>query len=526
MSDALLWGGILRFTQAFLQAAPTILIGLIVAGVLRYLLGYHGTRRLFGGDSRWSLLQAWGVGMLLPVCSLGVIPVIREMRKAGLSGGTILAFALSAPLFNPLSLLYGLTLSEPVAILTFALCSLVIVTGVGLIWDRLFERTRIDPEQVEPAPPGLRRMIAIPTVASQEAFGPVLLYTVLGLGGVVLLSSLLPMGYLQSAAEHNDPWAPLFMSGIAIPAYATPMLAMSQLGNMFAHGNSIGAAFALLALGAGMNLGLLFWMMLTYGFRRSVTWMLLLEIVVVGLSYGVEGPLFPNEIEPAGHTHAFDIYCAPFTNEVNQPRELAMSKLRRDVQFYEQWSAIGLAALFSLGGLLRIADSRGRLLSWITTQPVDSQTNKALPWHQRPVPGPVLGAVLLMGLVAFSVVGCYAYYPSKQEVFEEMYIAKGEALSAAISGDHTHAVYWIDRWDDWTRKLQVGVYIRELQLSDYHRMKARILRDKLELLEHDVEDGHTHEVRERVVDIQATYTRLRTAYLSSDQSGDSESRKS
>lgn len=61
MPDSLFWGGVLRFAQAFLQASPTILIGLIVAGVFRYLLGYEGTRRLFGGNSRWSLLQARGL---------------------------------------------------------------------------------------------------------------------------------------------------------------------------------------------------------------------------------------------------------------------------------------------------------------------------------------------------------------------------------------------------------------------------------------------------------------------------------
>jgi hypothetical protein len=231
----------------------------------------------------------------------------------------------------------------------------------------------------------------------------------------------------------------------------------------------------------------------------------------------VERPLFPAEIEPAGHTHAFDIYCAPFSDQTADPQQAVFAKLRRDVQFFEQWSAVGLATLLAIGVLIRLADRQGRLMAWITSQPVAPQVGQVIPWHQRPVSGPVLGVVILAGLVAFSVVGCYAYYPSKEEVFEEMFIAKGEALSAAMSGDHTHAVYWIERWDDWTRKLQVGVYIREFQLSDYHRMKARILRDKLELLEHDVEDGHTEEVRTRSLDIQRTYQRLRTAYLSSDR---------
>ena len=79
--------------------------------------------------------------MLLPVCSLGVIPIAREMRRARISGGAILAFAMTAPLFNPLSMLYGLTLSAPFVILSFAFCTMVIVTAVGAIWNRIFPGT-------------------------------------------------------------------------------------------------------------------------------------------------------------------------------------------------------------------------------------------------------------------------------------------------------------------------------------------------------------------------------------------------
>jgi hypothetical protein len=64
-----------------------------------------------------------------------------------------------------------------------------------------------------------------------------------------------PANSLQHTFNYDNPLAPLYMTGMAIPVYATPMLAMSQLGMMFQHANSIGAAFVLLVLGAGMNLG-------------------------------------------------------------------------------------------------------------------------------------------------------------------------------------------------------------------------------------------------------------------------------
>jgi len=310
--ESLFWGAALRFLQALVQATPTILVGLIVAGVFRRLLGHAGTRRLFGDNTWRSLPQAWAVGMLLPVCSLGVIPVVREMRRAGVSGGAVLAFGLTAPLFNPISVLYGLTLADPIVIITFSFCSLVIVTVVGIAWDKLFPRTAV----AEPEPPavgfGAKRMLAVAVFSARELAGPSSLYIAGGLLGVAILSLMLPAGYLQTAAEHDDPWAPLFMAAVAIPAYATPMTAMVQLASMFQHGNSVGAAFALLVLGAGANVGLVAWMIRMYGPRRSAAWFALLIAVVVGLAYGVDQPLYPHGVEPAGHTHAFDIYCAPF----------------------------------------------------------------------------------------------------------------------------------------------------------------------------------------------------------------------
>ena len=113
---ALFFGMLLRLIQATLEGAPTLLIGVLLAGVFRHMLNAEGTRRIFGNGTWRSIPQSWALGMLLPVCSLGVIPIAYEMRRAGVSTGAILAFALTAPLFNPLSLLYGLTLSTPIIV--------------------------------------------------------------------------------------------------------------------------------------------------------------------------------------------------------------------------------------------------------------------------------------------------------------------------------------------------------------------------------------------------------------------------
>ncbi len=502
------WGAVLRFSQASVQAAPTILVGLLVAGVLRRLLGHAGTRRLFGDNSWRSLPQAWLVGMLLPVCSLGVIPVIREMRRAGVSGGAILAFGLTAPLFNPISVLYGLTLSDPVVILTFSFCSLVIVTVVGLAWDRLFPNTSTP----EPEPPavahGVKRMLSIALFAARESVSTTAIYIGIGLAGVTLLSIVLPHAYLQTSAEPDDPWAPLFMSMISIPIYATPMTAMVQLASMFQHGNSVGAAFALLALGAGANLGLVAWMVVNYGAFRSSAWFAFLVAVVIGLAYGVDKPLYPHGVDPAGHTHAFDIYCAPFPPSTANPLEKALHKLRDDLAPHESISLLILAGFLVAGAGFARFDPDRRVEGWLERPPDRG------PKMDVVLPAPVLGAVALVILVGLSVFGCYVYYPPPDEIFEEMRIVNTEVGSATLGGDWDTARYWIPVYDDWTRKLQVSMVLRGEELTPYRRAKADVLREKLELLEHKVEDRKVDESRELGRAVGKAYARLRRAYES------------
>ncbi|MCA9074725.1 MAG: permease [Planctomycetaceae bacterium] len=505
----LLIGFLLRFVQSLLAASPFILAGLAIAGVFRVLLGRKDTARLFGGKTRRSLLQAWAIGMLLPVCSLGVIPVIRELRRSSLNGGTILAFAMAAPLFNPLSLLYGLTLSEPLAILAFAFCSLIVVTGVGLVWDRLFPATAIPEDEPERVPPGLKRMLAVGLAGARQAGGASAVYILIGLIGVASLSFVLSPTALQRAVNGDNPIAPLTMMGVAIPVYATPMLAMSQLGMMFQHANSPGAAFVLLALGAGMNLGLVAWMFRQYGWKRSLGWFSLLLVVVLGLAYGVDRPLFPKAVDVADHTHAFDIYCRPFPLNTSDAASKVIEKLRRDVPVYELYAASALMITVFVGVGVNLFDRENRIEAWLRTRPEAYDRGRL----DVNVPAPVLGGVALVLLVAISVAGCYAYYPSPEEVVEEMKIAKVETLSAANVGDVVQAEYWINVYDGWTRKLEVGTFLRDWKLSEYHRTKARILREQLEFLEHDLENEQTEEIRHVTAKISRTHRRLAHAYL-------------
>ena len=327
-------GGSMRVSEAIMSSGPTLLVGLFIAAVFRYFLGTEGTRRLFGGDSLRSLPQSWAIGMLLPVCSIGVLPILLEMRRSRIKAGAMSAFALSAPLFNPLSLLYGLTLSRPYVIVMFAFGSLAVVTLVGLIWDTVSKNKSaeefVDTNFVGIA--GVQRLMATAVYMSRQLCGPAGIWALVGAMGMFALAAFLPWGALQHGVNRDDWWAPARMAFVAIPAYATPMLIMSQLGMMFQHANSPGAAFVLLVLGAGMNFGTIGWLGRHFGIRSVVTWFSCLLLIVVSIAYAINRPLIPPGVDPSAHTHAFDLYSNPIHHLDSASGSFALEKIKEKMK--------------------------------------------------------------------------------------------------------------------------------------------------------------------------------------------------
>ena len=578
-------GGLLRAGEAFCEASPFLACGLVVAAVFRRLVGHGGVRLLFGDGTRTGVLRAWAVGMLLPVDALGVLPVVREMRRAGLRGGTILAFALSAPLFNPLSLLYGLTLSDPAAILAFAFGSLVVVTGAGLLWDRLFPGTAsagpppVTPRAVrwtivgfvaalalsiglatrdggtllivgvgpvavliavawawdryvadtaaEETPPkavrqGVTRLAAVAVAGAREAAGGTVPLLVVALLGPFLLGVVLPKGYLSTAVNGENPFAPLLTAAVAVPAYASPMAAMGTVGSMFQHGNSVGAAFAMLTLGAGTTLGLLTWAGRAYGPTRTAAMLAAVAGVTLALSYGVDRPLRPEGAEEGGHTHAFDRYTAPFTPAQSAPWVKAWEELADGVEVHERYALIALAVFAALGLGLRLADRGGRTEAWLERPAADGDGTGPAGRFDVTLPAPALGGAALVGLAAVSVLGCFTYYPPPGECLDQLFVMQGEAMSAANAGDRAAAEEFLPVCEDWAKRAQVGYVLRNGPAGEFRDLRTAIYLDRLEELEHEVarqaaesklDDPDEQAIRRALVGrIGRGFTRLRQAY--------------
>jgi uncharacterized membrane protein YraQ (UPF0718 family) len=506
MTEYYLAGAALRLFQTIVYASMWIVVGCVIAAIFQRMIGARQVRRIFADQTRYGLLAGWLIGMLLPVCSLGVIPIVRELHRAGVKRGTIVAFGLTAPLFNPMSVLYGLTLSDPIAIIAFSLCALVIVSFIGVIWNWLLPTEPDRFQQITVPPTGLKRSLALCHAACRELVSPSAVYIAIGISASVAVAALIPKGQLQHEVEYGNVFAPVSVALIATPIYSTPLLAMSQIGSMFQHGNSIGAAFSLLILGAGANIGLLAWIAKTYGVKKFFAFYSFLCLTTIGLACVVSEPLYPKGVQPAGHTHAFDVYTHPF--ETNQVKLFSIANDRAaDFWISNEFGGTTLLGLmFVIGMVLWWVERNFDIETWLMEVPEKASQ------LEREVPGWVLGAVSVSGLVIASVVGCFIYYPAPDGLLRDLSAVNTEAVLSARNQQWEAADKWIRYCDDLSRRLEVGVYLRNGSVSEFKSTKAKIYREKLDDLKMIVDMRDGSNAQQTAMDVSNSYLRLSRSF--------------
>lgn len=500
-----------RVGQTAIECSPTVLVGFIIAAILRRMIGAAGTRRLFGGEGIKGLLRAWFIGSLLPVCSLGAIPVAREMARAGVPWATVLAFVLAAPQLNPLSFLYGLTLSEPVVILCFVGSTMVLAILGGEIWKWFFARPGDSaPPGDEPMPqPGLGRLGLVFTTAARETIGSALPFILLAVVSTGILAGSIPHGALSNSMRHDSWWSTPLMTLVGSALYSGVLQGMMRIGLIFEHGNSTGAAFALFEVGVGLNIGLMVWLVLSKGWGRMVSWMALILGLVVLTGWVMDRTLYFAE-EEASHTHAFDDWTSPYPGGAGASMGEVWQKWVQKAEVLEPVALLMLVLLGLTGLALRFLDRRSKLEEWLCRPPENRDRSASL--LNRGVPGPVLGLVVLAGLVTFSVVALYIYYPASEDAYQEIIQVRADALTAVRTGKKQDAIRQLENWDLLTRKLQVGEFLRTGYLEGEKKDKAEALREELEEMRDDLLAGNLDSARERIIGVEKAHMACRKAF--------------
>jgi len=252
--------------QVLCTSAPYVLFGLLMAGVLKAVIPDSFVNKHLGDNSAASVLKASLLGVPLPLCSCGVVPVAASLKKQGAGPGPTTAFLISTPETGVDSIAITYALLDPIMTIIRPLAALITATSAGLLVNLLPEKT---PEptcipddccgktacQPPPNAPGTPLHRAIPN-GIRYAFGQLLSdigpYLLAGIALAGLIAWLIPDGFVEQHLGSGIT-SMLIMLAAGIPLYVCASASTPIVAALALKGLSPGAALVFLLAGPATN---------------------------------------------------------------------------------------------------------------------------------------------------------------------------------------------------------------------------------------------------------------------------------
>lgn len=255
-----------EFAQAFvgvlLQMAPFLLLGFAVAGLLHAFVPRALLARAMGGQGAGAILRATLIGIPLPLCSCGVVPVVTELRRRGAGRGAATAFLVSTPETGVDSISASAAVMHPLLVVARPVAALLSALLAGLLVERFSAGPAPWPGTKDPAccdhaedvaetqARGLRGGLRY---AFGDLFDEVGTYLLPALLLSALLTSVVDPGGL--ARYFTSTWVQMLVLLVAgIPIYVCATAATPVAAALIAGGFSPGAALVFLLAGPATNL--------------------------------------------------------------------------------------------------------------------------------------------------------------------------------------------------------------------------------------------------------------------------------
>jgi uncharacterized protein len=253
------------FITTMLEAAPYVVLGFLIAGIIKFWVPENFLQRHLSGAGRRSLIKSAGIGAFLPLCSCGTVPIGMGLHRCGVRKGNILAFMTSAPVLSPVLIMLAYRLlgwKLTATLLFFALGGAYLI---GLFGNRLLGDAKVSDcatAELREFHPREREHSSLPGRCLEtirwsfcELGADVGVDIAIGLGLATLILSFLPMEWISSWLGAQEISTLLYVIALGIPVYACSIPSVPVVQGLLLLGASPGAAVAYLIAGPATNLG-------------------------------------------------------------------------------------------------------------------------------------------------------------------------------------------------------------------------------------------------------------------------------
>ncbi|MDE0838151.1 MAG: permease [Kiritimatiellae bacterium] len=306
---------IAEFWFVLASMAPYLLFGFLIASVLSVFLKASFVRERFGKGGFREVVVASLMGVPLPLCSCGVLPVAASLREQGATRGATLSFLTSTPQTGVDSIAITYSLLGP--IFTIVKVGVAFVSGVfcGSLVDRfggqdptVEDRRVVEPSSIADSVPlpktvrlrhGLRHGFV--TVACSIAWA-----TLIGVFLAAVLTTFIPPNLLTGIAEHRG-WTMFAMLVVGIPLYVCSSGSVPLAYAFMATGISPGAALVFLIVGPATNMATVTTVWKLLGGRSVLLYLGSLTFCAILAGYGFDFLLLRSGVESMPKAHGIHL---------------------------------------------------------------------------------------------------------------------------------------------------------------------------------------------------------------------------
>ena len=316
------------FRMLALESAPAVLLAYVAAGLVHAYATPSSMRWLSRGSRVRQSVAGMLVGLPLPICSCGVVPLYQGLIRQGVSTTAAIAFLIATPELGLDAILLSVPLLGPrfagVRLIAAAVAAITVALAMGYLTkgSTPIAAPSDSPHERSSPPSGMR-------LALRSGFGDMVDHTapwiLLGLAVAAIAAPLLQHSWLTRL----DPGVGVVIFALlGLPLYVCASASTPLVAILIAGGVSPGAGLALLITGPATNVATLGILTRMHGRRFAIVFAVSMTVTAVMLGF------LTNQLMP----------IVPLSDVVDlRPGSPSLLQLA---------SLIGLAALFT-SSLLR-----------------------------------------------------------------------------------------------------------------------------------------------------------------------------
>ncbi|PHX65347.1 MAG: hypothetical protein CK550_05305 [Gemmatimonadetes bacterium] len=272
------------FWMLTLESAPAILLAYAAAGLVHAFVPVGGLAWMSRGSRLRQGLAGMAVGLPLPVCSCGVVPLYQQLLKQGASTTAAVAFLIATPELGIDAVLLSVPLLGMEFTILRVMAAALAALGVALIMGRLI--TDVPHVVARADAPLTRSTRARLSQALRTGFGEMVDHTapwiLAGLFLASVVSPILRGSWLVQLPTGVDVVA---FAIIGFPLYVCASASTPLVAVLVAAGVSPGAGLALLLTGPATNISTLGILTRLHGRRFALTFAT--SMVLCAIGFGV-----------------------------------------------------------------------------------------------------------------------------------------------------------------------------------------------------------------------------------------------